>query len=105
MSFRDLVEDIDNVVFETLGDVGYIEGRKVLGMFSAPWLQQPQIGRVNTGLRDPRFSIRVADAVGVEKSQMVTIELPAIDGGGEYTLFSIEPSGDGLVALGLRLKA
>ena len=104
MAFRDLVEDIDTAVFELLGDVGYIEGRQVLGMFASPWLQ-PQIGRLNTNLREPRFVIRVADAVGVEKAQSVRIDLPTLDGGGEYTLVNVEPSGDGQVALLLRMKA
>jgi len=104
MAFRDLVAEIDSVVFDTLADVAFIEGRRVLGMFSAPWLQ-PKIGRLNTGLREPCFHIRVADAQGVEKTQTVQIELPVLDGGGEYTLIHLEPAGDGLVALSLRLKA
>lgn len=103
MSFRELIEDVDSVVFDTLADVGYIEGRRVLGMFSAPWLQ-PKMGRVKTGLREPCFEVRVADAVGLEKAQSVAIELSAMDGGGEYTLIGIEPGGDGMVALILRLK-
>lgn len=103
MSFRDLVDEIDSIVFDTLSDVGYIEGRKVLGMFSAPWLQ-PKIGRVTTGLRDPCFEIRVGDAVGVEVGQTVQIDLPAMDGGGTHVLVKLEPGGDGLVALLLRLK-
>jgi hypothetical protein len=104
MAFRDLVAEIDSVVFDTLADVGYIEGRRVLGMFAAPWLQ-PKIGRTKTGLREPCFEIRVSDATGVEKAQTVCIDLPALDGGGEYTLIGIEPGGDGMVALILRLKA
>jgi hypothetical protein len=104
MAFRDLVAEIDSVVFDTLADVGFIEGRRVLGMFSAPWLQ-PKVGRLNTGLREPCFHIRVVDAAGVEKAQTVLIDLPALDGGGEYTLTHLEPAGDGLVALSLRLKA
>jgi hypothetical protein len=104
MAFRDLVEAIDSVVFDTLADVGFIEGRCVLGMFSAPWLQ-PKVGRLNTGLREPCFHIRVADAAGVEKAHTVLIDLPTLDGGGEYTLIHLEPAGDGLVALALRLKA
>jgi hypothetical protein len=36
---------------------------------------------------------------------LVTIDLPTLDGGGEYDLFQLEPSGDGLVALILRLRA
>jgi hypothetical protein len=104
MAFRDLVAEIDSVVFHTLADVGFIEGRRVLGMFSAPWLQ-PKVGRLNTGLREPCFHIRVSDAQGIEKTQTVHIDLPALDGGGEYTLIHLEPAGDGLVALSLRLKA
>ena len=47
MAFRDLIDDIDDVVFETLGDTAQIEGRAepVLGMFSAPW-KQPAFGKV-----------------------------------------------------------
>lgn len=101
--FRDLVATIDATVFDTLADVGYIEGRRVLGMFSAPWLQ-PKIGRLNTGLREPCFRIRVSDAAGVEQTQTVQIDLPALDGGGLYTLVNLEPAGDGLVTLLLRLK-
>jgi hypothetical protein len=103
MGFRDLVADIDGTVFETLGDSGSIEGRKVLGMFSAPWLQ-PSFGRLNTGLREPTFMIRVVDAEGVDKGQSVTIDLPDMDGGGEYTLVRAEPDGASQVALVLRLK-
>ena len=103
MGFRDLTTALDAVVFETLGDVGYIEGRRVLGMFSAPWLQ-PSIGRLNTGLREPPFVIRVDDAQGVEKAQHGHIPLPAMDGGGDYTLIRLEPDGAGQVALILRLK-
>jgi len=104
MSFRDLVADVDAVVYGTLADVGYIGGRQVLGMFSAPWLQ-PQVGRLNTGLREPHFVIRVGDSDGVEKAQRVTIDLPAMDGGGEYIVVRLEPDGAGQVALVLRMTA
>ncbi|HEY0288558.1 MAG TPA: hypothetical protein VGC62_16365 [Pseudomonas sp.] len=103
MGFRDLVERIDATVFEVLADVGYIEGRKVAGMFAAPWLQHT-IGRLNTGLREPSFIMRVGDADGVDQGQSVTIELPTLDGGGDYTIVHLEPDGAGLVALVLRLK-
>jgi hypothetical protein len=103
MAFRDLVDQVDATIFEILADVGYIEGRRVQGMFSAPWLQ-PQFGKLNTGLREPRFVIRLADADGVEKTQRVRIDLPPLDGGGEYDLVLIEPDGTGLVALILRMR-
>ncbi|BCX67964.1 head-tail joining protein [Pseudomonas izuensis] len=106
MAFRDLVDDIDDVVFETLGDSARIEGREkpVLGMFAAPWLQ-PKFGKLNTGLREPRFEIRVSDSAGLEQGMLVSVDLPALDGGGDYDLLQLEPSGDGLVALILRMRA
>lgn len=105
MGFRDLVAEVDAVVFETLGDTARIEGREepVLGMFAAPWLQ-PKLGKLNTGLREPRFEIRVSDSQGLESGLLVSIDLPALDGGGDYDLLQLEPSGDGLVALILRLR-
>ena len=106
MAFRDLITDVDAVVFETLGDSARIEGRDepVFGMFAAPWLQ-PKFGKLNTGLREPRFEIRVSDSHGLEQGQLVSIDLPALDGGGDYDLLQLEPSGDGLVALILRMRA
>jgi hypothetical protein len=35
---------------------------------------------------------------------LVSVDLPALDGGGDYDLIQLEPSGDGLVALILRLR-
>ena len=106
MAFRDLVAEVDAVVFETLGDSARIEGREqpVLGMFAAPWLQ-PKFGKLNTGLREPRFEIRVSDSYGLEPGLLVSIDLPGLDGGGDYDLLHLEPSGDGLVALILRMRA
>jgi len=106
MGFRDLIADVDAVVFETLGDTARIEGREepVLGMFAAPWLQ-PKFGKLNTGLREPRFEIRVSDSQGLEQGMLVSVDLPVLDGGGDYDLLQLEPSGDGLVALILRMRA
>lgn len=105
MAFRDLVDEIDDVVFETLGDTARIEGREepVLGMFAAPWLQ-PKMGKLNTGLREPKFEIRVGDSHGLKKGLLVSVDLPELDGGGDYDLLQLEPSGDGLVALILRKR-
>lgn len=101
MAFRDLIDEVDDTVFEVLGDTVRIEGREVLGMFSAPWLQ-PKLGRINTSLREPHLVIRVTDNAGVQSRQKVEIDLPEEDGGGTYTITNIEPGGDGLVALVLR---
>ena len=106
MGFRDLIAEVDAVVFETLGDTARIEGRDepVLGMFAAPWLQ-PKFGKLNTGLREPRFEIRVSDSHGLSKGLLVSVNLPELDGGGDYDLLQLEPSGEGLVALILRKRA
>ena len=101
MAFRDLVDDVDDVVFDVLGDSAQIDGRPVVGMFSAPWLQ-PKLGQIRTALREPHLVIRVGDNAGVEVRQRVVIDLPPEDGGGTYTIAGIEPGGDGLVTLILR---
>ena len=105
MAFRDLIHDIDDVVFETLGDTAQIEGRAepVLGMFSAPW-KQPAFGKVQTAIREPRFEIRVKDSEGLSKGLRVTVDVPVLDGGGDYDLLQLEPNGNGLVALILRKR-
>lgn len=103
MGIRDLMAGVDDAVFEALGDTATIDGREVLGMFSAPWLQ-PKLGRINTGLREPHLVIRVSDFEGVAERQQVRVELPAHDGGGLYTLVRVEPGGDGLVTLILRIN-
>lgn len=106
MAFRDLIDDIDEVIFDTLGDSAQIEGRSepVLGMFSAPW-KQPKFGRMDVNIREPRFEIRVKDSDGLSQGLLVVIDLPALDGGGHYDLLQLAPSGDGLVALILRKRA
>lgn len=104
MSFRDLIEDLDDTVFEVLGDTAYIEGREVLGMLRVPWLQ-PKLGKIVTALREPHLVIRVADAQGVTERQQVRIDLPEQDGGGTYIVVRPEPGGDGLVTLVLRRTA
>ncbi len=104
MSFRELVEDLDDTVFETLADTAFIEGREVLGMLRVPWLQ-PKLGRITTALREPHLVIRVGDAQGVAERQQVRIDLPEQDGGGTYIIVRPEPGGDGLVTLVLRKAA
>lgn len=101
MGFRDLITDVDATVFEILGDTVLIEGREVLGMFSAPWLQ-PKVGQIRTALREPHLVIRVQDNVGIEVKHKVFFDVPTEDGGGNYLITGIEPGGDGLVTLILR---
>jgi hypothetical protein len=76
VGFRDLIAEVDAVVFETLGDIARIEGREeqVSGMFAAPWLQ-PKFGKLNTGLREPRFEIRVSDSQGLVQGLLISVDL------------------------------
>lgn len=97
-AFRDLVTDMDSVIFDTLTDDVTINGLPVKGMFSAPWLQ-PQIGRLNTSIVEPQVVVRDADAVGVEKGHSV------VANGDNYEIVNIEPDGSGVTALILRPAA
>ncbi len=104
MRFRELSDDMDALVLDGLGDVAIVGGREIAGFFSAPWLQ-PRMGRLNTAMREPQFEIRVIDAADIEPGQLVTLDLPVQDGGGQYDLVKLEPDGEGWVALILRVKA
>lgn len=94
-AFRDLIADMDSVIFEALTDDVTINGLPVKGMFSAPWLQ-PQIGRLNTGIIEPQVVVRDSDVPGIEKGD------PVVANGSTYEIVNIEPDGSGVTALILR---
>jgi hypothetical protein len=96
MSFSNLAAGLDAVVFDALGDAATVAGRPVVGMFAAPWLQ-PQLGKLNTAIREPRLVVRDADAIVVSKGAALEVA-----GQGSYVVVSIEPDGTGLTALVLR---
>lgn len=96
--FRDLIADVDATVFDALGDSGTVDGRPVMGMFAAPWLQ-PALGKLNTAIREPHYALLDADAAGVMKNSVVTV-----DRQGEYSVVGVEPDGSGLTTLVLRVK-
>ena len=84
--------------------------RKVLGVFSNPALD-PQLGskRMARGvdaaeLDEPRFTVLSAIAERLPRGAALTVELPAHEGGGPYTVVRPEPTGDGMVALVLEVK-
>lgn len=103
MAFRVQVVAMDVQLLEVLGDEVMIEGRDepVPGFFSAPWLQ-PKIGRINTGVREPVFAIRIAEAKGIKEGQHLVCLLAAEDGGGRYVITKREPDGTGWINLILR---
>ncbi|MEQ6290529.1 hypothetical protein ACFPAG_07900 [Vogesella sp. GCM10023246] len=94
--FRDLMSDIDDTVFDVLGDDATVQGKPVSGMFYAPWLQSA-LGKLNTSIREPHLVVLDADAVGVGKAAVVQVT-----GQGDYTVVSVEPDGTGRTTLVLR---
>jgi len=94
-----------------VGDRATLEdGTKVLGIFNNPAID-PQLGskRMAKGvdaaeLDEPRFTVLPAVAERLPRSATLTIELPAHEGGGAYTVVRPEPTGDGMVALVLETK-
>lgn len=103
MAFRDQVAAMDAQLLEVLGDEAMIEGRDepVPGFFSAPWLQ-PKLGRINTGLREPVFAVRIAHANGIKEGAHLVCQLAPEDGGGRYVITKREPDGTGWINLILR---
>ncbi|WP_017517045.1 head-tail joining protein [Pseudomonas nitroreducens] len=100
MAFRELANRLDATVFSHLGDPASLNGRTVTGLFAAPW-RQPTYGGHNTCLREPVLTVREADAEGLEQGALITLHLPAPDGG-DYDFVRPEPDGTGLVVLVLR---
>jgi hypothetical protein len=103
MAFRDQVAAMDAQLLDVLGDEALVDGRDlpVPGFFSAPWLQ-PKVGRINTGIREPVFSVRIVEAHLISDGQLITIQLTPEDGGGRYVIVRREPDGTGWVNLILR---
>ena len=57
---------------------------------------------INTDrIKEPTFTVRSADAAKVKRGAFITIDLPAVDGGGRYKMVRPEPDGAGMVDLTL----
>lgn len=110
-SFRERMAFRTGRILERVGDSATLEdGSKVLGVFSNPALD-PQLGskRMAKGvdaaeLDEPRFAVLSAIAERLPRGAALTIELPAHEGGGPYTVVRPEPTGDGMVSLVLEVK-
>lgn len=94
---------MDEQLLAVLGDEAVIEGREdpVPGFIAVPWLQ-PKFGQIKTPVREPVFSIRGVDAVGVTTQKRLVVDLPADEGGGTYIIVKLEPDGTGWINLVLR---
>ncbi|WP_462402172.1 head-tail joining protein [Pseudomonas sp. Marseille-QA0332] len=111
-SFRErMAQRLDRPILKRVGDrATRADGREVLGIFENPF-RDPQLGAkggsqalamgINAeAVREPRFSLPAVDAAGLDKKgAILTIELPAADGGGRYEVIRPEPDGSGWVAL------
>lgn len=109
-AFRALAERMDLLLVDRLGDQATLaDGSTIRGAFSSPFLGAPIGGKaegfrlgaaINTDqVKEPTFTVRAVDAAKVPKGAFITIDLPAIDGGGRYKLIKSEPDGAGMVAL------
>lgn len=94
---------MDGALLEVLGDEARIEGidYPVPGFFSAPWLA-PRFGGVQTDLREPIFSVRIAHANGIKEGAKLVIGLTPEDGGGQYVIAGRKPDGTGWINFTLR---
>ncbi|HDS1059353.1 hypothetical protein HX798_20435 [Pseudomonas putida] len=103
MAWRDQVADMDSSLLAELGDEVEIEGfdNPVSGFMSVPW-QQPKVGTINTGLRQPVFSVRVSDAAGIKEGLHLVCDLAPADGGGRYIIARRDPDGAGWINFALR---
>ncbi|WP_109512579.1 head-tail joining protein [Pseudomonas ovata] len=101
MAFRDQVAAMDQQLLDALGDDALIEGRPVPGFLTVTWLQ-PKLGQLRTGLREPTYSVRITDVVGIAEGQNLICQLAPEDGGGRYVITRCEPDGTGWINLVLR---
>ncbi|MBF8756493.1 head-tail joining protein [Pseudomonas guariconensis] len=103
MAFREQSAFMDGALLEVLGDEAKIEGidHPVPGFFSAPWLG-PRLGGVQTDLREPVFSVRVAHATGIKDGAKLVVSLTPEDGGGQYVIAGRKADGTGWINFTLR---
>lgn len=108
-SFRERMAVLTTRILDRVGDRATLEdGPPIMGTFENLFLD-PQMGtkggkafavQVDAAeLGEPRFSVLAADAKRLPEGELLTIELPAAEGGGRYKVVRHEPAGDGMVAL------
>lgn len=108
--FRELTARMDALLVMRLGDRGVrADGTELMGAFLAPFLGAELGGSHKFGVaanaeevQEPTFTVRAIDAVDLIKTAKLTIDLPASEGGGLYTVIKTEPDGSGMVILKLR---
>lgn len=111
--FREQAARMDALLVARLGDRALlVDGSEVFGAFFSPFLGAEiggggghKFGSVANAdeVLEPTLTLRTVDAVALVKGSKITIDLPALDGGGTYLVVKPEPDGAGMVVLKLRL--
>jgi hypothetical protein len=109
--FRALADRMDALLVGRLGDPAILaDGRTVYGDFVSPFVGA-EIGGGKAGaarlgsainadaVLEPTLTVRVVDVADVKKGDFLTIELPALLGGGRYKVVRQRPDGTGMVDL------
>lgn len=113
-SFRERMAVMSARILERVGDRATLEdGLPIMGTFENPFLDPQMRGRSGKSLAsqvdaaelgEPRFTVLADIAKSLPRDSVLTIELPAADGGGRYRVVRPEPTGDGMVALVLEVE-
>lgn len=108
-SFRERMAVMSARILDRVGDRATLEdGTAIMGAFENPFFDPQMRGRSGKGLAsqvdaaelgEPRFSVLAHIAQRLPRDSVLTIELPAAEGGGRYRVVRPEPTGDGMVAL------
>jgi len=93
--FRARAARLDDAVFKPLAEMATLDGVPVCGMLSAPWTD-PRLGSMHTGIVEPRFTVRDADAIHAPPGAAVKVM------GKAFEVIALEPDGSGLTGLVLR---
>jgi len=93
--FRSKAARLDGAVFKHLAELATLDGVPVCGMLAAPWTD-PRLGSMHTGIVEPRFTVRDADAVHAPPGAAVKVM------GKAFEVIAVEPDGSGLTELVLR---
>ncbi|MFG0924777.1 hypothetical protein ACF8SB_03570 [Pseudomonas sp. CJQ_8] len=112
--FRERMADLTIRILDRVGDHAILEdGTSVMGTFENPFLDPQMMGKSGKGLAasvdaaavgEPRFCVLAAEAKRLPKGSILTIDLPASEGGGRYRVIRPEPLGDGMVNLVLGVE-
>ncbi|WP_395600902.1 hypothetical protein [Pseudomonas sp. B19125] len=102
---------MDALLVGRLGDPAILaNGRTIYGAFASPFVGAEIGGGKGGAVRlggainadevlEPTLTARVVDVQGVKKGDFLTIDLPAVLGGGRYKVVRPKPDGSGMIEL------